>query len=1044
MRPLLSVGPWLALVSALAFVLSVLAAAPPAQAQDEKPPSVENLRCVAKTDRVAFLWDEPDWPGGEVSSYDYDLTLPDGRRENARIIKDGWLLYRPGTYRTGTEARVSIWVNYEASGGGTVASDEKTLVCHVTGNPQTPVPTPTATSEPTQAPTTNTDATGEQTPQEKYADLIARMRGWRNNPQWNSDKSHTDRWDRALLAFGETVADTTLISMTAAEAQEFADRGWTRWVDVAAALEDIESSGQQQTTPNHAPTVSTAIADVTIVNESGTRRVSLSGVFSDADSDALTVTAVSSTEAVATTEVAADDSALTVTAKARGTATITVTADDGNGGTVSDAFAVRVKAAPAVASALADVSNLEVGSTQDVSLSSVFSDAEDDSLTITAAPSNQAVATVAVALDGSTLTVEGVAEGTATITVTAQDSDGNRVSDTFNVAVTAPPQQVQTPQEKYADLIAQMYEWRNDPQHSYYKSHTDRWDRALLAFGETVADTTLFSMTAAEAQELVDRGWTRWVDVAAALRDMPERSLGVYGFIESNVVEKYEDEHPWLREAWDGMERAETPVVVKPLPYPQAMRVGRCRNDVPGSLLRCGKYRLEVDPSYARNVRSYVHELAHFWTLNFGVMTEATAPIAMGHIYFDRLKESTNCNAPALELYVEAITYAVVGAITSPYWCSELPPIHSEEVQNVTNSVLEKQTPQWFIDEYQNQNGSWKLEEIWTDVKNLGHSKSKNAVTFHFRQSFGGYCPYYNDSPYLIYYYGGILGAMDLISNPWRNGRWTCPPSAPQNTAITPGDRQLTVSWEAPADNGGSPITGYLVRWTRQGAPSWTSETLGATSTSYTITELGNGILYNVEACALTMFSRCGEVAKGSGTPADGTVPVVASALADMSNLEVGSTQDVSLSGVFSDADSDSLTITAASSDDAKATVTVASDGSKLTVEGVTAGEATITVTAQDADGNQVSDAFDVAVVKAPEPEPADPEPPVDPEPPEPPPPVEDEPVSSDIVAQYDANGDGSIDVKEYISALRAYAQGQFTNAELKKILDAYLAWAYG
>ena len=1043
------------LIVVLALVLGVLAATPPAQAQDEKPPSVEDLRCVAKTNRVAFLWDEPDWSGGETSSYDFDLTLPGGRRESGRITGSR-VLHRPGTYQPGAESRVGIRVNYEVSGGGTVTSDEETLACNVRAKPQTTAPTPaetptsTATPEPNRAtpdqvPTTIPDATDQQTPQEKYADLIAQMREWRDDPQWSINKSHTDRWDRALLAFGKTVADTTLTPMTAAEAQGFADRGWTRWVDVAAALEDIESDGQQQTTPNQAPTVSTPIGDITIVNESGTRRVSLSGVFSDADSDSLTVTAGSSDEAVATVAVASDGSALTVTGVARGTASITVTADDGNGGTASDTFTVTVKAAPAVDSALADVSGLEVGATQDVSLSGVFSDADSDSLTVTAAPSNQAVAAVAVALDGSTLTVEGVAEGTATITVTAQDSDGNQVSDTFDVAVTASQPQEQTPQEKYADLIAQMYEWRNDPQRSGQRAHINRWDRALLAFGEPVTDTTLFPMTAVEAQELVDRGWTRWVDVAAALRTMPERSLGVYGFIESNVVEKYEDDHPWLRETWDGMARAETPVVVKPLPYPQAMRVGRCRNDVPGSLLRCGKYRLEVDPSYARNVRSYVHELAHFWTLNFGVMTEVTAPIAMGHIYFGHLKENTSCSSPALELYVEAITYAVVGTITSPYWCSDLPPIHSEEVQNVTSSVLEKQTPQWFIDEYQNQNGSWKLEELWTDVKNLGHSKSKEAVTFHFRYSFGYYCPHYSGT-YLIYHYTYTLNYMDLISNPWRNGRSICHPSAPQNAAITPGDRQLTVSWEAPADNGGSPITEYLVRWTRPGVPSWTSETLSATSTSYTITELGNGILYNVEACALTMFSRCGEVAGGTGTPADRTVPVVAFALADVSDLEVGSTQDISLSGVFSDADSDSLTITAASSDDAKATATVASDGSKLTVEGVAEGTATITVTAQDADGNRVSDTFDVAVTAPPPQEPPPQEPQQQQQPPqqEPPPPAEDEPEPADVIAQYDTNGDGSIDVKEYVSALRAYAQGQLTKAGRQVILDAYLAWAYG
>ena len=347
----------------------------------------------------------------------------------------------------------------------------------------------------------------------KYAALIAQVYEWRNDPNGVNNKSHTDRWDRALLAFGETVADGSLTAMTAAEAREMAGKHMaSRWNPVAEALAEIEAGGQQQqATPNSAPTVSGAIADATIVSESGTRQVSLSGAFSDADGDDLTITAGSSGETVATVSVASDYSTLTVTAKARGTATITVTAADGNRGTVSDTFTVTVKAAPVVASALADLTSLEVGSTQDVSLSGVFSDADGDSLTVTASSSDDAKATVSVAADGSRLTVTAVAVGTATITVTAQDSDGNTVQDAFEVAVV----------RKYAALIAQVYEWRNDPNGVNNKSHTDRWDRALLAFGETVADGSLTAMTAAEAREMAGKHMaSRWNPVAEALAEI--------------------------------------------------------------------------------------------------------------------------------------------------------------------------------------------------------------------------------------------------------------------------------------------------------------------------------------------------------------------------------------------------------------------------------------------------------------------------------------------------------------------------------------------
>ena len=69
---------------------------------------------------------------------------------------------------------------------------------------------------------------------------------------------------------------------------------------------------QQQGPPNQAPTAASAIGDATIVNESGTHRVSLSGVFSDADNDPLTFAAASDDEAVVTVSVATNQSSLTV------------------------------------------------------------------------------------------------------------------------------------------------------------------------------------------------------------------------------------------------------------------------------------------------------------------------------------------------------------------------------------------------------------------------------------------------------------------------------------------------------------------------------------------------------------------------------------------------------------------------------------------------------------------------------------------------------------------------------------------------------------
>ena len=168
---------------------------------------------------------------------------------------------------------------------------------------------------------------------------------------------------------------------------------------------------------NVAPTVANAVADQTVAAGS-TVDVALGSVFSDRNGDTLTLTATSGATGTAT--VALSGATLTITGVAAGTATITVTASDGTD-TVSDTFDVTVtsdNAAPTVASAIAD-QTVAAGSTVDVALGSVFSDADGDTLSYTA--TSGATGTATVAVSGATLTITGVAAGTATITVTASD-----------------------------------------------------------------------------------------------------------------------------------------------------------------------------------------------------------------------------------------------------------------------------------------------------------------------------------------------------------------------------------------------------------------------------------------------------------------------------------------------------------------------------------------------------------------------------------------------------------------------------------------------
>ncbi len=182
--------------------------------------------------------------------------------------------------------------------------------------------------------------------------------------------------------------------------------------------------------------------------------------------------------------------------------------------------------------------------------------------------------------------------------------------------------------------------------------------------------------------------------------------------------------------------------------------------------------------------------------------------------------------------------------------------------------------------------------------------------------------------------------------------------------------------------------------------------------------------------------------------------PTVSSSLSDVSGLAEGSTRDVSLSGVFSDADGDALSITASSDDETVATVAVASDFSKLTLSGVSSGDATITVVARDPDGARATLSFGVEVT---DPEPQqqvittttttpDPEPTATPEPeaettstPESEAETEDTD-GSDAVARYDADGDGKISQPELRQALDDYYAAKITYSEMLAIYKAYRA----
>ena len=703
--------------------------------------------------------------------------------------------------------------------------------------------------------------------------------------------------------------------------------------------------------PNRAPTVSSAIADTTIASESGTRQVSLGGVFSDADGDALTITAASSNEAVATVSVSAGYSSLTVTAKSSGTATITVTANDGNGGTVDDTFTVTVKAAPVAASALSDVSGLEAGSSQEVSLAGVFSDADGDSLTVTADSSNNAIATVSVAADRSRLTLTGVAQGEAAITVTAEDVDGNRASGGFRVTVAAAqPQEQQPPQEP-------------DPQ--------EQGQNRAPTVSSAIADATI-----------VNQSGTRQVSLSGVFSDADNDALTITAVSSNQAVATVSVSADYASLTVTARSRGTATITVT-------------ANDGNGGTVSDEfTVRVKAGPTVASAIAdaTIVSEsgskevsLSGVFsdadgdqlTITAGSSNDAVATVSVAADY-SRLTVTARSRGTAT---VTATAQDADGNRVSDTFdvAVKAAPVVASAIGDVSGLTAgdthEVSLAGVFSDADGDQltitagssNIAIATVSVAADQSRLtlaGVAQGTATITVTAEDSDGNRVS------------DAFAVSVVPAPEPEQPNRAPTVASAIGDATIVneSGTHQVSLSGVfADADSDSLTITAG------SSDPFRATVSVAADYSSLTVNAQSRG----VATITVTAKDGNGGTVDDSFTVTVKAAPVVAQPLADVSGLAAGSSQEVSLSGVFSDADGDSLTITASSSDDAIATVTVASGGAALTVTGMAEGAATITVTARDSDGNTVSDDFNVSV---------------EPEPEQDPPPDEEQPTGSPTV----------------------------------------------
>ncbi len=186
--------------------------------------------------------------------------------------------------------------------------------------------------------------------------------------------------------------------------------------------------------PNRPPESTAVIPDQTL-DPGATYWFLAFSHFGDPDGDRLTYSATTSNASVATVTVAG--SRVTIEAVAEGSATVTVTATDPDGLTAEQDVGVTVQSrqgnrAPTAVGAI-DAQTIDGGSSVAVDVSTHFSDPDGDALTYGATSSNASVATAT--MSGSTVTIRGVAGGTATVTVTARDPGGLAARQRIRVTV---------------------------------------------------------------------------------------------------------------------------------------------------------------------------------------------------------------------------------------------------------------------------------------------------------------------------------------------------------------------------------------------------------------------------------------------------------------------------------------------------------------------------------------------------------------------------------------------------------------------------------
>ena len=108
-------------------------------------------------------------------------------------------------------------------------------------------------------------------------------------------------------------------------------------------------------------------------------------------------------------------------------------------------------------------------------------------------------------------------------------------------------------------------------------------------------------------------------------------------------------------------------------------------------------------------------------------------------------------------------------------------------------------------------------------------------------------------------------------------------PGAPVNVNASPMRSSPVVSWDAPEDDGGSPITDYVVQW-KSGEEEFDAEReehVDGETFTFTITELDNDVEYTVHVIAMNANGPGSPSYTATGTPSDTSLGMIDSVMVE-------------------------------------------------------------------------------------------------------------------------------------------------------------------